>query len=68
MKSKCLNPLPFLFIFMVISLLPLIAEDKLEVGSKAPEFSLPVVGSDEPIVMSDFVDKKIVIVHFWKSR
>ena len=68
MIKKYLNPLPFLFIFMVISVFPLFAEDKLAVGSKAPDFSLPVVGADKPIAMSDFVDKKIVIVHFWKSR
>ena len=68
MIKKYTNPLPFLLIFMVLSLFPLYAEDKLEVGSKAPEFSLPAEGADKPIAMSDFVDKKIVIVHFWKSR
>lgn len=40
----------------------------LSTGTKAPDFSLPVIESEEQITLSDFKDRKIVIVHFWKSR
>ena len=52
---------------VLIITLPLISED-LKVGSRAPDFRLPVALSDSTISLSDFIDKKIVIVHFWKSR
>ena len=44
------------------------AGSELEVGSKAPDFSLTVAGTDTTITLSDFVDQKIVIVHFWKTK
>jgi hypothetical protein len=44
------------------------AATELEVGSKAPDFTLTVAGTDTSITLSDFVDQKIVIVHFWKSK
>jgi hypothetical protein len=40
----------------------------LSTGSQAPDFTLPAIKSEEQITLSDFKDKKIVIVHFWKSR
>ena len=52
---------------MLLSLLsPALAE--IEVGEKAPDFTLPAVGAEDPVSLSDYIDKKIVIVHFWKSR
>lgn len=45
-----------------------IGKTELEVGSRAPDFTLSVAGSDTTITLSDFVDQKIVIVHFWKSK
>jgi hypothetical protein len=45
-----------------------ISSDRVKVGTKAPDFKLPVVLSDSTISLSDFIDKKIVIVHFWKSH
>lgn len=52
---------------MLLSLLsPALAE--IEAGEKAPDFTLPAVGAEDPVSLSDYIDKKIVIVHFWKSR
>lgn len=44
------------------------APDKLKPGQKAPAFSLKDVNTGETVSLSDFVDKKIVIVHFWKAK
>ena len=41
--------------------------EDLSVGSKAPDFKLPSLEKDQTISLSDYVNKKIVIVHFWKS-
>jgi hypothetical protein len=55
-------------VLLLLAAIPLVAGDKVKVGAQAPEFKLPVVLSDSTITLSDFVNKKIVIVHFWKSR
>ena len=43
------------------------AQEKPVTGSAAPDFSLLSVTADSTVRLSDYVDKKIVIVHFWKS-
>ena len=58
--------IPFLLLF--IAGVSLHANDKLDIGSKAPDFSLPTIGAEKPVSLADFVNKKMVIVHFWKSR
>ena len=68
MRRKWLNAFAFILLFLTISVISAFADDKLPVGSKAPDFSLPVIGSDKSISISDYINKKIVIVHFWKSR
>jgi hypothetical protein len=45
-----------------------IRAEGLSVGAKAPDFRLPLAGATGEIGLSDFLNKKIVIVHFWKSR
>jgi peroxiredoxin len=57
--------MPFILLFIAGSL---VADDKIEVGTKAPEFSLQAVGAEDTVALTDFVSKKIVIVHFWKSK
>ena len=42
--------------------------DDLAVGTKAPDFKLPSTEKEQTVILSDFVSKKIVIVHFWKSK
>ncbi|HEX9935208.1 MAG TPA: hypothetical protein VGB38_08435 [bacterium] len=42
--------------------------DGLAPGSKAPDFRLALADGSGEIGLSDFLNKKIVIVHFWKSR
>ncbi len=37
-------------------------------GSKAPDFRLPLSSGSGEVGLSDFANKKIVIVHFWKSK
>jgi peroxiredoxin len=44
------------------------AASGLAVGTPAPDFRLPSIGTGGDIGLKDFVNKKIVIVHFWKSR
>jgi len=57
-----------LLLLLSIAGVPLHANDKLDIGSKAPDFSLPAIGAEKTVSLTDFVNKKIVIVHFWKSR
>jgi hypothetical protein len=45
-----------------------IRAEGLSTGVKAPDFRLPLAGSGGESGLSDFLNKKIVIVHFWKSR
>jgi hypothetical protein len=42
-------------------------QEGLKVGMKAPDFELPAVGGKK-IGLREFQNKKIVIVHFWKSK
>lgn len=42
--------------------------DGLQTGSKAPEFALPQAGSGIIVKSTDFINTKILIVHFWKSK
>ena len=59
----------FLSLVMITLIVtPVFSKVELEVRSKAPDFTLAVAGADSSITLSDFVDKKIVIVHFWKSK
>ena len=41
--------------------------EDLKEGTKAPDFKLPSIEKDQTVSLSDFVNKKIVIVHFLKS-
>jgi hypothetical protein len=43
------------------------SQEGLRVGVKAPGFELPAVGGKK-IALREFQNKKIVIVHFWKSK
>ncbi len=62
--KKNLMIIPFLFLFAGSSAY---AQSRFGIGSHAPDFTLQQAGSDETVTLSDFVDKKIVIVHFLKS-
>lgn len=42
-------------------------QEGLRAGMKAPDFELPSVGGKK-IALREFQNKKIVIVHFWKSK
>jgi hypothetical protein len=42
-------------------------QEQLRVGGKAPDFELPALGGKK-IALREFQNKKIVIVHFWKSK
>jgi hypothetical protein len=46
---------------------PAYGQEGLRVGIKAPDFELPAVGGKK-IALREFQNKKIVIVHFWKSK
>jgi peroxiredoxin len=46
---------------------PTYGQEGLRVGIKAPDFELPAVGGKK-IALREFQNKKIVIVHFWKSK
>ena len=60
--------LRLVFLFLWLGLMGAFAGgEDLSVGSKAPNFKLPSLEKDQTISLSDFVNKKIVIVHFWKS-
>jgi hypothetical protein len=44
------------------------AADGLLPGTKAPDFRLSLSDGSGGIGLSDFLNKKVVIVHFWKSK
>lgn len=43
------------------------SQEGLRAGVKAPDFELPAVGGKR-IALREFQNKKVVIVHFWKSK
>ena len=56
-----------LSVVVVFYLLDVCSQDGLRVGEKAPAFELPSVGG-KTIALREFENKKVVIVHFWKSK
>jgi hypothetical protein len=42
-------------------------QEGLKVGMKAPDFELQAIGGKK-VALREFQNKKIVIVHFWKSK
>lgn len=46
---------------------PAYSQQGLRLGVKAPDFALPSV-TGKKITLREFENKKVVIVHFWKSR
>ncbi len=69
MKSKALSAALLLFFILLSGGKngTAAAPEKLKLGEAAPDFSLPRVDTGATVKLSDFRDKKIVIVHFWKS-
>ena len=62
------NIIKLVFLFLCFGLIGALAgNEDLKVGAKAPDFKLPSLEKDQTISLSDYVNKKIVIVHFWKS-
>jgi|GEM_PF-1708680 len=55
-----------MLLVMLLSALPVSAQ--LKKGATAPEFKLNRANGKGQVALSDFRDKKIVIVHFWKSK
>lgn len=43
------------------------AQEGLRAGIKAPNFELPTINGNK-ISLGSFLDKNIVILHFWKSK
>jgi hypothetical protein len=58
----------FILILCGLSTSSRIRAEGLPLGSPAPGFRLPLADGPGEVALSDFVNKKIVIVHFWKSR
>jgi hypothetical protein len=57
-----------LILFFCVGLAGILSgSEDLAKGTKAPDFKLPSTEKEQTITLSDFVSKKIVIVHFWKS-
>jgi hypothetical protein len=44
------------------------AEEGLRAGVEAPAFSLPAAGTTNTVSLQSFVNKSVVILHFWKSK
>lgn len=42
-------------------------QEGLRTGMKSPDFELPSV-TGKKIALREFANKKVVIVHFWKSK
>ena len=43
---------------------PLCAQYKPTVGQPHPDFALPQIGTDNPVRLSDFRGKKVLLIHF----
>lgn len=56
-----------LVLFCMSFVPPAHAQEGLKAGVKAPEFELPTINGNK-ISLSSFLNKNIVILHFWKSK
>lgn len=54
--------LPFLFVTTSV-----IAQEGLQAGMEAPDFKLPTIAG-KTVTLREFQNRKVVIVHFWKSK
>jgi hypothetical protein len=58
----------FCVVFICLFCAPSIqAQGGLKAGSKAPDFELPTINGQK-IALNSFLNKNIVILHFWKSK
>ena len=44
------------------------AQEGLQPGIRAPDFSLPTVDGSRMVTLQQHTGKAVVILHFWKSR
>ncbi len=58
----------FIIGMLLVAIIPAFGQSRLPIGSDAPDFTLPSANTEGSVTLSDYVDKKVVIVHFWKSR
>jgi len=45
-----------------------LSQEGLKAGVKAPDFSLPSIDGKRSVTLREFKGKRVVILHFWKSR
>ena len=55
------------FVVTILLCVTAYPQEGLRKGVKAPDFELPSV-SGKKIALREFENKKVVIVHFWKSK
>lgn len=67
MIQRSCNPHSIALILLIFFSVPLLAQDGLPVGSRAPDFNLPTLDGTR-VTLSSFADKNIVVLHFWKTR
>ncbi len=65
-RTRKILTIGILFLGVFFTIVPVSAQ--LKVGDTAPAFKLHNVNTKKFVTLSDFIDKKIVIVHFWKSK
>ena len=70
MAKKCMGTrhAVWIAIWVAWAILTGFGAEGLAPGSKAPDFRLPLCSGSGDVGLSDFASKKIVIVHFWKSK
>lgn len=57
----------FVLVVLILFCIPLMAQDGLAVGSQAPDFDLPALDGAR-VALTSFLNKNIVVLHFWKLR
>ena len=45
-----------------------LSQEGLKAGLKAPDFRLPTVDGKRNVTLREYNGKRVVILHFWKSR
>jgi hypothetical protein len=61
------TPRSFILVALLFFCWPLPAQDGLSAGTRAPDIELPAL-SGTHISLASYLNKNIVVLHFWKLR
>jgi len=67
MRSSSLRQLVTLCLPFLFATTSVVTQEGLRAGMEAPEFKLPTIAG-KTVTLREFQNRKVVIVHFWKSK